>query len=327
MNSAGARFAIPAALFLANAAAQKPASGVSATGPDSELARGVHLAEAGRCGEALPLLRKPLARADQNLRRTAGVARVRCAMAMNQADEAAESLHLLTREFPEDPDVLYLTVHAYSDLSMRASQQLLFKAPGSYQVHQLNAESLEMQGKWDQAAEEYRAALKKNPSAPGIHALLGRLILSKAKTSTTMEDARREFVEELKINPQNATAEFVLGEIARQGEQLPAAIEHFSRAAKLDAGFADAFLGLGRALLDSDRTGDAVAPLETAVKLQPDNPTAHFVLATAYQRSGRKDDAAREFAAHKRTSEQASRTTQEIKRGVSAGLVENVPQR
>lgn len=51
-------------------------------------------------------------------------------------------------------DVLYLAAHAYSDLSMRASQQLLFKAPGWYQVHQLNAESLEVQGKWD-AGEEY----------------------------------------------------------------------------------------------------------------------------------------------------------------------------
>ncbi|MGA7905841.1 MAG: tetratricopeptide repeat protein, partial [Candidatus Sulfotelmatobacter sp.] len=45
---------------------------------------------------------------------------------------------------------------------------------------------------------------------------------------------------------------------------------------------------------------DAIAPLETAVKLQPRNPDAHYNLAMAYTRSGRKTDGDREFAIHQR---------------------------
>ena len=54
---------------------------------------------------------------------------------------------MLSRDFPHDPDVLYLAVHAYSDLSTRASQELAQSARTSYQAHELNAEALEIGGK------------------------------------------------------------------------------------------------------------------------------------------------------------------------------------
>ncbi len=47
---------------------------------------------------------------------------------------------------------------------------------------------------------------------------------------------------------------------------------------------------------------EAVAPLEKAVKLQPGNPAGHYSLATAYARTGRKEDADREFALQQKTS-------------------------
>jgi Flp pilus assembly protein TadD len=70
-------------------------------------------------------------------------------------------------------------------------------------------------------------------------------------------------------------------------------------------------------LLDSGRAADAIAPLETAEKLSPANPTVHFTLAHAYQQVGRKDDAAREFALQKSTSEKIQQNTETVKRNVS----------
>jgi tetratricopeptide (TPR) repeat protein len=98
---------------------------------------------------------------------------------------------------------------------------------------------------------------------------------------------------------------------------LPEAIEHFSRSIKLYPDFAEAYAGLGRSLLDSGKTADAVAPLENAVKLAPDQPTVHFALATAYQRLGRKADAAREFALQKSTSEKLNQNTKTLHKTVS----------
>ncbi len=146
--------------------------------------------------------------------------------------------------------------------------------------------------------------MAQNPKLPGIHFLLGRLQLSKPDAGPAAgEDAKKEFQAELKIDPSNAGAEYVLGEMARQDSQWPEAIQHFSRATELDAGFGDAFLGLGTALLSAKRFSDAILPLQTAVKLEPRNPGAHYNLATALTRAGRKEEADKEFAIHRQMTQ------------------------
>jgi Flp pilus assembly protein TadD len=80
-------------------------------------------------------------------------------------------------------------------------------------------------------------------------------------------------------------------------------VNHFSRAAKLDPQFGDAFLGLGESLIATKKFAEAVPPLETAAKLEPANPTAHFQLATAYRRVGRKVEADKEFAIHRQMTQ------------------------
>lgn len=273
--------------------------------------RGAKLAEAGHCDEALPLLKRSFPQtSDKDLKLRIGIDAVRCAMTLNQPDLAVDFLRVLNREFPRSPEVLYLSVHIYSDLSTRASQVLASVAPTSYQARQLNAEALEVQGKWDEAEKEYRRILEENPRAPGIHFRLGRNVLSKPETPTTAEDAKKEFEAELELDPRNAGAEYVLGELAREAGRIPEAVEHFTRAARLDSGFGDAFLGLGMALVAEKRYSDAIPPLETAVKLQPGNPAGHYNLAIAYGREGRKEDAQREAALQKATAEKIEQEKQ-----------------
>jgi len=279
---------------------------------------GAGLAESGRCQDAMPVLLKDAPHIpDPQLKRTVQADGLKCAMALDQEERALEFLRLLRRDFPKDPEVLYLTVHVYSDLSTRASQRLLMEAPSSYQVHLLSAEALEMQEKWDDAEAEYRRVLAIDPHAAGIHFRIGRLLLTRPKTATSTTDAQREFEDELKINPNNAGAEYVLGELARQARDFPRAIEHFSRAGKLDPTFADAFIGLGKSLVAAGRASDAVAPLEAAVKLQPENPVAHYQLAFAYRRAGRTQDADRELVVYKQTQEQARKSLQDIRAAVT----------
>src|SRR5260370_6649560 len=150
---------------------------------------------------------------------------------------------MMNREFAGDAEVLYTSVDTYSALATRASQQLAISAPNSAQAHELNAESLEMQGKWDQAAKEYEAIAHQNPRLPGLHFRLGRLLLSEPNPpADASEQAKKEFQQELAIDPNNAGAEYVLGEMARQESQWPEAINNFSHATDLDAGFGGSFL-------------------------------------------------------------------------------------
>lgn len=291
--------AIFSALLFLPAYGQTP----SRAKPDAGLAidAALKLAREGKCNAALPSLKRGVANGPaKGLGRDIGLAGVRCAMMLNQPNTATEFLRSLNRDFPNDPEVLYVSVHTYSDISTRAAQRLAAVAPNSKEAHELNAESLEVQGKWDLAQKEYEEVLKQNPREPGIHFRLGRLLLSKPNPPPTVGDeAKKEFQQELQIDPNNAGAEYVLGEIARQAQQWDEATKHFSRATSLDGSFADAFLGLGTTLISQRKFAEAVSPLEKAVRLEPRNPAAHYGLAMAYSRTGQKKNADREFAIHR----------------------------
>jgi len=297
---------IPIVLAAATAHAQS-AQKFSGAGTSSTIKHDLALAEHGHCAEALPALRRNIRKLEtRDLRRQAGVDGVHCAMTLNRPGDAAEFLSVLSGDFPEDPEVLYLLVHAYSDLSTQAAEQLARSAPTSTEAHELNAEAFEQQGKWDQAEAEYRAIVRQNPQAPGIHFRLGRLLLSRPNPSAYVaEQAKRECLRELQIDPSNAGAEYVLGELARQDQQWEEAIRHFARAGKLDPGFGDAFLGWGEALISTRKFTEAIPPLELAVRLESANPATHYNLATAYSRSGRKAEADKEFAIHRQMTQKS----------------------
>lgn len=262
----------------------------------SAIARqGVALAQKGRCREALPVLKKSTAHLiDKQLKYQTGMSTARCAMSLDQTETAVQALLLLNREFPRDPQVLYTTTHFYGELAARASQELAAAAPNSPEAQQLEAEAFESQGNWDKAAAQYNKILEQNPKAPGVHYRLGRVFLSKSPPEP--DHAKKEFDLELKTDPNNASAEFMLGETARQAGHWDDAVAHFSRASKLDEGFVEAYLALGMSLNSAGKFVDAVPPLQTYVKMQPGDPAGHYQLATAYARTGRKPDADREMA-------------------------------
>lgn len=228
-----------------------------------------------------------------------GVAGMRCALALDDRDSTLDFIRLLNKHFPQDPDVLFVIVHAYSDLSTRTAQDLGRTAPQSLAAHKLNAEALEMQGKWEPAQLEYEGIIKQEPNARGIHFLLGRLLLSRPDAGPDApERAKQEFLKEIQIDPNNAGAHYILGELARRDEKWDEAISRFIQASKLNPNFAEAYLGWGSCLVSLKKYEEAIPPLRTAARLIPGNPEVHHSLATALERSGHKEEAQKEFAIH-----------------------------
>ena len=266
--------------------------------------KAVSLAEQGHCRESISGLKRAMVpTVSAEMRKQAGVLGVRCSLAVDDRESADEFIHLLNKQFARDPDVLFVVVHAYSDLSTRTAEDLGRNAPQSLAAHKLNAEALEMQGRWEPAELEYEGMIKTDPGARGIHFLLGRLLLSRPDAGPDApERAKQEFLKELQIDPGNAGAEYILGELARHDEQWDEAISRFSQAAKLNPNYAEAYLGWGFCLVTVKKYEDAIAPLRTAERLTPGNPEVHHTLATALERSGHKVEAEKEFAIHRSLS-------------------------
>jgi tetratricopeptide (TPR) repeat protein len=266
--------------------------------------KAISLAEGGNCKESLSALKRAMAgQAPAETKKKIGVLGVRCSLALDNRDATGEFIRLLAKQFPQDPDVLFVLAHAYSDLSTRTAQDLANKAPQSVPAHKLNAEALEMQGKWDEAQHEYETIIEKEPETHGIHFLLGRLLLSRPDPDGKgNERAKQEFQKEIDLDPSNAAAHYVLGELAGRSDNWDEAIWHFSEAAKLDPNFAEAYLGWGFALVTTKRYNDAIAPLRVAERLTPGNPAVHYSLATALVRTGQREEAEKEFAIHRSLS-------------------------
>jgi Flp pilus assembly protein TadD len=278
---------------------------------------GISLAESGDCKAATPFLETDYPRLnDPRLRRVIGLDAAQCATAADEPYRAITYLQWLNRDFPNDPDVLYFMAHVFSDLSTRASQQLLHVAPGSYQAHRMYAEALEVQGKTADAIAEYREVLAMDPRLPGIHYHLGRLLLAGERDSAALDAAHKQFEEELRINPADADSEYELGEMARQARKWNEAIEHFGRAAKVDPHFPQALIGLGKSLVSAGRAAEAVAPLEKAVQLAPADPVAHYQLSFAYLRVGREEDAKKQLALYREAHARQERVSQAIRLGI-----------
>ena len=295
----GKAIIIVAILWSASLAiAQQAKSPNSTLTPEKALA----LAEQGRCRESIPALKRALSsQVTSATRKEIGLAGVRCALALDDRDSSVDFIRFLRKQFPLDPDVLFVVTHAYSDLSTRTAQDLGRTAPDSLAAHKLTAEALEMQGKWEPAQAEYEWMIKKDPSAPGIHFLYARLLLSRPDAGPDATDkAKQELLKEIQLDPNNAGAIYILGELDRRDQKWEDAISRYNQALKVDPNLAEAYLGLGYCLVNEKKYEDAISPLRTAERFMPENPEVHNSLGTALQRSGHKEEAQKEFAIHEK---------------------------
>src|ERR1700732_3922223 len=184
----------------------------SAPGAGSGLStdKALILAKKGHCQESISALKRAMTgKIPPETQKKAGIVGLRCSLTLDNRDAALDFLRVLGKQVAQAPDVLFILAHAYSDLSTRTAQDLGRTAPQSLAAHKLNAEALEMQGKWEPAQLEYEGIIEKEPNAPGIHFLLGRLLLSRPDAGPdAMERAKQEFQKEVQIDPKNAGAHY-----------------------------------------------------------------------------------------------------------------------
>jgi tetratricopeptide (TPR) repeat protein len=148
--------------------------------------------------------------------------------------------------------------------------------------------------------------IKKYPNAPGIHFLFARLLLSRPDAGPdAIERAKQELLKEIEIDPNNAGAIYILGELDRRDQKWDDAISRYQRALKVDPNLGEAYLGLGFCLVNQKKYEEAIPPLRTAERLMPENPEVHNSLGTALQRSGHKEEAQKEFAIHEKLAAEA----------------------
>ena len=182
---------------------------------------------------------------------------------------------------PKDVDLLYLLGHAYERLGKQEVAHLEKVAPGSSRSEQLLAESYASSNEWPSAVIHFQSALAASPNRAGLHVELGEVLLRAGKVN----QAIREFDEELRRDPGNPHALVRRGEARLIQENVEAALQDWEKAIAIDVEQTERLLGLreagfGDSALEqlTDATREKIQKL--AGDLQDRNsPAAHLALA------------------------------------------------
>ncbi len=178
------------------------------------------------------------------------------------------------------PVTLFWATRAYNQLAILAFDHLS-QLPESVQIHALKAQTFHDHRQWQEAADEWRAALKLAPEDAKIkRELAGALFNAKDYQGTI------PLVEELlKREPNSADLNYLMGASLLRMEQAEKAVTYLETAARIDPKLLPAESALGSALVEVNRNAEAVPHLKKALALDEDG-SLHYSLARAYKAAG-----------------------------------------
>jgi tetratricopeptide (TPR) repeat protein len=266
---------------------------------DSLLA--MSLSELGRYSEALPHLEKGFRQsADAEVRRMCGLQLLRAYSGLGRDADAVEVSLELNKLYPDDPEVLYHTGRIYGNFAYVVMEKLHDKAPGSIWMLQAQGEANESQKDYPAAIIAFKHVLDLEPHRAGIHYRLGRIYLARYEESGKPEDreaALREFTAELELDPGNGNAGYELANLHARMGNAEAAANEFQQVLARFPDFEEALVGLGGTYIETQKPDLAVAPLEHATQLNPDDEVAWYRLAEADRATGNRVEGQKAMAA------------------------------
>lgn len=162
------------------------------------------------------------------------------------------------------------------------AQQDLFMTAGY-------AASRVIAGDQNDAKQAFQRLFQRFPTVANAHYLYGYLLFA-----TDLDQALTEFKQELEVSPDNPNAQAMLAWAFLLQSRPSDALPYAKRAADEEAKLPLAQLVVGRSLVETGSLSDGIAHLEMALHLEPDNLETHLALASAYAKSGRREDARRE---------------------------------
>ena len=139
-----------------------------------------------------------------------------------------------------------------------------------------------------QAAEsDVRKATSIDPSVYAAHYLLGNILLKLGSP----EAAEAEYRTAVGVAPNQPRTYYYLALALRAEHKETDEEPILSKAISIDAHYALAHCEMGRILLNQDRVSEAVTQLTQAVQENGSNEQAYYLLARAYERQGKTDEA------------------------------------
>ena len=166
-------------------------------------------------------------------------------------------------------------------------QQMTVESGDRSGLHLLFGDAYRNATLYDDAIREFQRALSLDPKVPNGHYFLGLTYLMRNEWVLTPE-ARRQFLEQLRVDPGNVFANFLLGYMAFSSNQSQEADHYLGEAARLNPSSSQAWLYLGLNAYRRKENQRAERLLRKAMALaERSDENAHNDIRKAYTSLGR----------------------------------------
>jgi Flp pilus assembly protein TadD len=177
-------------------------------------------------------------------------------------------------------------------VNIPADGMVTIDAPAArYALHVDVATQLMNQGKFEEAAEEWKKVLALTPDEWWAENAVGVALAETGKRDEAMTHFRRAVA----LNPQYADAYDNLGEALSSQGATTEAIVQFEKALRIDAQHANARKNLGVLLARTGQTDKALFHLKKLAEANPDSPEAHRNLGHALAEKGDLNEACQQL--------------------------------
>ena len=247
--------------------------------------------------------RSALAPFESVLRKTPSAAQPRyllglCYFLTERWQDAATTLEPLWPDQNHNLSYLYVLGIAAGkggrhDLEERALSRLVEVGQDTPEFHLFMGKAHLNREEYDDAIRELEAAVKANPKLPFVRFNLGLAYLHKQN----YEQAKTEFLADVAVDPDTAATYDQLGDVYVLLQEDVLAEKSYLAALKLDKGMQNSRLGLAKIYDREHRYRDALAQLDAAATLDPQNYSVRYLRGQILVRSGQRVQGQEELAA------------------------------
>ncbi|SNQ62332.1 tetratricopeptide repeat protein [Candidatus Methanoperedens nitratireducens] len=160
-----------------------------------------------------------------------------------------------------------------------------------HNIHNNLGIAYDMIGRYAEAVEEFREALRLDPGYIEVH---NNIAVTCSKMGL-VEEAINELETAIRLKPGYAEAHSNLGNIYAALGRYEEAVRELETALRCNPGYAGAHNNLGNIYAEQGRMQDALREFREAVRLSPDHALVHNNLGNIYAEQGMYEDALREF--------------------------------
>jgi tetratricopeptide (TPR) repeat protein len=225
------------------------------------------------------------------------------AMEMGDPATAIDPLDHASRLSPNDLNLLDLRGRAYQAVAKQIYQRMYQLAPDSWQVHQARARLFEEDQRHKEAAEEYEAALRLNPSNLNLYDELAQ----EYRRIGDLDQVEHTFVREKQEAPDDPRTLLNLASIQIERGRASEGLPLVQQVLKTEPDNPQAYFYLGRGLADIDHGPEAITALERYLSLQPNGDLreqAYYTLSRLYRKLQKPDEAQKALDAFQRLKQQ-----------------------